>query len=382
MNINSNNYESWFLDYYEGALSVEQVSELFLFLEKYPELKHEFDSFTLVSLPKPTEVFSLKNSLRKNTVTLENYTAFLIAELEGDLNLQERVALKSFMEVYPELEKDKLLFSKTILQKEAVVYAEKRNLKKPVLAEHGKNFNAVWIAAAAMILLLIGVYFIQAPEKPKITQQETSQNENGNKKKKNTNSDAPIRNNIKKEAVEIQDDNLNSLELSVNNLASNNSKTKTNPSHNKKRNRIYVAANQMVNNSTELAMISTPRLESHLTTNTIEATPGKVPVEIVSSQVIRSKRSFNPLQLFDDAKIAVAEKLNHATGDEILYASAKSNKFAEDRLPFKSRMIKLVAWVVNKVSNDKVKVNTDFDFDGNLASCQVTAGKIKVEKNF
>ena len=47
MNINQNNYEAWFLDYYEKQLSAEQVAELFLFLEQHPLLKEEFDAVVL-----------------------------------------------------------------------------------------------------------------------------------------------------------------------------------------------------------------------------------------------------------------------------------------------------------------------------------------------
>ena len=73
MNINKNNFEGWFLDYYEGTLTAEQVAELFLFLEKNPELKNEFESFALITLPDSQEVFAEKNALRKNIITIENY---------------------------------------------------------------------------------------------------------------------------------------------------------------------------------------------------------------------------------------------------------------------------------------------------------------------
>ena len=50
MKINLHNYEAVFLDYYEGNLSAEDVSELLLFLENHPELKEDFESFENIVL--------------------------------------------------------------------------------------------------------------------------------------------------------------------------------------------------------------------------------------------------------------------------------------------------------------------------------------------
>lgn len=395
MNINKNNYESWFLDYHEGTLSAEGVAELFLFLEKYPEFKNEFESFAQITLPSSEEVFSSKDSLKKNTITVENYNEYLIAELEGDLNLQEQVALKTFVNVHPELEKEKLLFSKTILQREVVAYPAKAELKKHVLVARKNNFPTLWLAAAAIILLLIGVYFIQSPEKPQVAQQQE------NNLPKTSNNNVVTKNNSRKTIDNVSEEKNVTASLDTHllqlmdkssllpeeikpdkEIASHVSKSKTHLRHRKKEKQIIIPENPNVNNNAELAMVSSPRLESSLIISPVEVAPEKVAAPFVSSPVISTKRSFNPLQLFDDVKTAAADKVNRVTGDEILYSSAKPNQFKDEKLPFKSRMIKLLAWTIKKISNDNVKLKTDFDFDGNLASYELSAGKFKVEKNF
>ena len=41
MKINRNNYEMYFIDYLDGVLSPDLVSELLLFLDENPDLKEE-----------------------------------------------------------------------------------------------------------------------------------------------------------------------------------------------------------------------------------------------------------------------------------------------------------------------------------------------------
>ena len=57
MNITKTNYESWFLDYYEGNLSAIQVAELFLFLQQNNELQNEFESFNPINIASTEYVY-------------------------------------------------------------------------------------------------------------------------------------------------------------------------------------------------------------------------------------------------------------------------------------------------------------------------------------
>ena len=53
MGINKENYEAYFLDYQEGTLAPGQVAELMVFLEMYPELKEELETFDLNNIDYP-----------------------------------------------------------------------------------------------------------------------------------------------------------------------------------------------------------------------------------------------------------------------------------------------------------------------------------------
>lgn len=385
MNINKSNYESWFLDYYEGTLAAEKVAELFLFLEQYPEFKNEFESFAQIKLPKTEEVFSFKDSLKKNTITATNYNDYLIADLEGDLNLQERVALKSFMASHPELEKEKLLFSKTILQKEGVNYPAKDELKKPVIVTHKKNTSILWVAAAAMILLLIGVYFIQRPEKAQVAEKENnSLQESVGEKEKSLQSTNDKQLSLENIAPKIENALNKSLETaSLSHSGENRSEVNKRASnHHKKIKHEIVPEISSRENNSELAMIRAEKIEPQLVLNVSEEMPAKTSIQKTSDPIIPAKRSLNPLQLLDNAKTVAANKINSATDEEIFYPVSKSSPVAEQRLPLKSRMLKLFAWTVNKVTDDRVILNTDFYVDGNLAAYQLTAGKLKIEKDF
>ncbi len=379
MNINKNNYESWFLDYHEGTLAAEKVAELFLFLEKYPEFKNEFESFAQITLPLSEEEFSLKDDLKKNTITTLNYSDYLIAELEGDLNLQERVALQSFMDAHPELEKEKLLFSKTIMQKEIVAYPAKAELKKRVLGVQKSNSPILWMAVAAMILLLIGVYFIQRPEKVQVAEKQNNNAQNA--------VDEQLNNIDKVVAMEKQLEptkEINKQDQAANShLPIEESKTNiTSPTRHKKTKPVNTPTIDLQKNNAELAMSAATKIETSLLITANEEQPEKINAENKGTFVPTAKRSLNPITIFDNVKTAAANKVNNATGDEIFYTSSETNSISEERMPLKSRMIKLMAWTINKVSFDNVKLTPDFDMDGDLMAYQLSAGKFKVEKNF
>ena len=120
MNINQNNYEAWFLDYYEKQLGAEQVAELFLFLEQHPLLKEEFDAFADTSISTPLieeEKLFNKQSLKKyNLACEENIQEWLIAQLEGDLTTQQVQSLEKFLLAHPSYLKDQAILAKTKLE--------------------------------------------------------------------------------------------------------------------------------------------------------------------------------------------------------------------------------------------------------------------------
>ncbi len=159
MKIDRNNYEVWFLDYFEGRLSAEQVKELMAFLDLHYDLKQEFDSFENISLPPAKKVvFEGKELLKKPVVKAvgnineKNYNDFFIAYHENDLSEEGKNNVVQFVEKNPSLKKDLELFSKTkVVPDVTITYDAKQSLKKNIIVPVGsineKNYAEIFIAA-------------------------------------------------------------------------------------------------------------------------------------------------------------------------------------------------------------------------------------------
>jgi hypothetical protein len=157
MKINRNNYEIWFLDYYEGRLSQERVTELMAFLKLHYDLKEEFDNFENISLsPAKHIVFDAKDSLKKQPIISvgdineKNYEEFFIGAMEGDLVKEQSEQLATFLVKNPHLKKEFELFGKTkIVLDKAIIFDAKQSLKKNVVTLVGsideKNYEEYFI---------------------------------------------------------------------------------------------------------------------------------------------------------------------------------------------------------------------------------------------
>jgi len=165
MNINKDNYEAFFLDYFEGNLSSAEVEELFAFLEKHPEVKNEFEGFEMLTIAADdTIVFDGKDSLKKNgiqsleLISIENIDEYLVGELEGTLSVQDRNDLEQFLALNPQLEKERKLFGLTRLQADtSVIYEDKASLKHSVVPI--RRIMLYSLAVAASLAILFGIFF-------------------------------------------------------------------------------------------------------------------------------------------------------------------------------------------------------------------------------
>jgi hypothetical protein len=186
MNINRNNFEIYCIDYYDGSLTPEQVAELFLFLEQNPDLKAEFDSFSGVSLPVIDETFSAAESLKRGDISSDNISWYLAASAEGDLSETEEQKLAKFLQDNPSFEKDRKLFSMARLDASHIVeYPAKAELKRPEGRVIVFSTAFRYAAAAVIILTLFGGSFLmltrtietnpqQVAENPAVTPDTTS----------------------------------------------------------------------------------------------------------------------------------------------------------------------------------------------------------------
>ena len=141
MKINRDNYEAYFLDYFEGQLSPEMVQEVLLFVEINPDLKNIFSDFESVTIIGEDDiVFENKAGLKKNQVFAtsqindSNYEEFLIGETEGILDVKQLSALDEFISINPQFENDRRLFSLAHLTTEnEIVFEAKESLKQKAI---------------------------------------------------------------------------------------------------------------------------------------------------------------------------------------------------------------------------------------------------------
>ena len=105
MEITRNNYERFFLDYFEGNLEAEMEFALLDFLDRNPDLKDELDSFEKLQLQGSTLGLTEKTKLYKpEKINPANEDSFFIAFHEGDLNSIEKSELENYLSVDPEKE--------------------------------------------------------------------------------------------------------------------------------------------------------------------------------------------------------------------------------------------------------------------------------------
>jgi anti-sigma factor RsiW len=121
MNINRNNCEAFFLDYYEGTLSDAQVAEMFAFLKSNPDLREVFESFSDVSVDTDKTSTPDFSFLKKETVAdvHEQAQQWMVDAVDGTIAPADKIALENYLNEYPSKRADLEAFEKTVLRPDA-----------------------------------------------------------------------------------------------------------------------------------------------------------------------------------------------------------------------------------------------------------------------
>lgn len=86
---------------------------------------------TILDLEEITLPFSEKESLKKTTISLDNYATFFVRKIDNDLSNAEIAALDAFLDKNPHLKGEVALFEKAKLNTDTtIVFEEKQALKK------------------------------------------------------------------------------------------------------------------------------------------------------------------------------------------------------------------------------------------------------------
>jgi hypothetical protein len=171
MNINKENYEQFFLDHAEGNLSREMEKELSDFLEANPDLKPVLEEFDAFSIEKE-EIRNdkLKTKLKKHLILTDHITGdniddWMIRDIEGLLDKAEVNELKEFLMLNQAYSFDYKIFGFTKLSPDlSVTYRNKKELKKKVTRFPARRLAWIIPAAAAIVLIFIGIRYLNKPE--------------------------------------------------------------------------------------------------------------------------------------------------------------------------------------------------------------------------
>ena len=133
--IDHTNYEAWLLDRLEGNLTHEQVRALEAFLLLHPELAPLDDELPTVQELKTSLSAADKNRLKRTLppVGLVKHSSVedhLIARLEGDLDADQREALRLYLLAHPEWQQAEKTYALTKLVPQAMAYTAKRSLER------------------------------------------------------------------------------------------------------------------------------------------------------------------------------------------------------------------------------------------------------------
>lgn len=135
MDINIHNYEAYFLDFYEGRLSEEEMKHVLSFVEQNPTLKNSFLEYeNILLLPDSGLQFAEKEFLKKDTPELtvnnSNIDEFLMLESEKLITPDQLHALEQFLALHLHLERDRKIFNAAKANADLdIIYPFKENLK-------------------------------------------------------------------------------------------------------------------------------------------------------------------------------------------------------------------------------------------------------------
>jgi hypothetical protein len=147
--INNANYESYWVDYLDGKLSVANEEALFAFLENNPEIASNLIDADDFKLPALEITYPGKNLLKAENQT-EN---LLIARLENQISDSDNKNISEKIANDTEIAESWAIYQKTILAADkSVVYPGKKYLKKTISIPWYGYASSV---AAAVILVVV-----------------------------------------------------------------------------------------------------------------------------------------------------------------------------------------------------------------------------------
>jgi hypothetical protein len=172
MEIDRNNYETHFLDYFENRLSSEDAKDLMTFLSLNPDLLIEFNEFENITLEPANSVYNEKFKLKKTLSDIKvinetNLDEFCISKIEGDIDDAADIKLLTYFEENPTKKAIYELYLKLKLKPDySIRFDGKSKLKRKYIGKSSLRTIYLIAAAAAILLAIVSYTLLYNPEIP------------------------------------------------------------------------------------------------------------------------------------------------------------------------------------------------------------------------
>ncbi len=382
--INADNIQQYLIAELEGDLNADEQKALndFLAVNKQFEKDRLLYSKTRI-VDAETVVFPAKDALKKLIGDEHKAQQLLIAETEGDITLAEQVELNKLLKDNPQLERDRKLYAKTKLTADtSITYPNKGELKKTVALFNSRSL-VYTISIAASILIFLGVYFYSAqdinPTPKNVVATNSIINQSENNKGSNT----------LKQNSSANPSGINSV---IPNTANNSPSEKSLAAQNnnkKQKDEIQVAHNPKQHDKNNSGQETKEELknvpEQNMAENKNQPQPNNlIPNNVEQQPLAQNNAPVNPEPKttiiitqpdFEKEKNAnLKQTVENLAGEQL--AKVTGNEQIKER---KNKKLNALNWAVNKIGGNKVKMETSYDADDNVADISVTSKGFSIE---
>lgn len=161
--ITRNNYEVYFIDYFDGKLSDGEVEELLRFLSNNSDLEEEFyallEQSDNMAISGADFTFETVKRDERFGYDLTTFDYLCIADVENEIGNDEKKLLSQSVNANSKLKHDLELYHKTKVPTEAVIFPNKEQLKKNIFLKKRtrKVLTYSSIAAAVTIVMILAL---------------------------------------------------------------------------------------------------------------------------------------------------------------------------------------------------------------------------------
>jgi hypothetical protein len=188
MNINRNNYETYFLMYIDNELNASEREAVELFVQQNQDLKPELEILQQTILtPEPVIGFD-KTSLYKVEnagINISNYEAYFVMYVDNELTAEERKNVETFVLQHPALQNEFTAFKETVLEKETIEFVNKEVLYRRETKVIAFEWKRLSIAAALLGIIATGIWFYPSDNKNNVVAKTVPQQKNESAAKEN-----------------------------------------------------------------------------------------------------------------------------------------------------------------------------------------------------